>query len=797
MSHPRLLWLPRPRGKLWLNGASRTRGTDFTGAEWRAVGFHFQSARQFAALMQRAWAEATPVAAGRHGGVKLWAPGAGIEVWLTGDRRGRFQFASPHVFGPSGGGFVVAVDQERRRGWLRLRAVDATGQGVAGLAAAGQTAAGKGVAGQTTAGLAAGQTAAHPGLRAVVAGERSHGVPIELDAVNVAWMLGHTARAGDEVAVTGFARGLVFTDDRGGDANRDEQELDAQEPDAILPAGEGADAVVRGVVRDVQWRTNPVFRAGYYVLVVDVNGLLLDIVADVEHLAGRPSRGAWVTGSVALRAAVMAQTARIPGEEGARACYVRGAALIAGGRTAAGLDQWSCAVARLEGLVGERADLVPVLIDLLYQRGQAWAQQAWHAAATADFGRVLTWIEQARMGQLELRMARAMALSARGRCQAELDHPQDAQADLDEAIDLWSGEAGGTGGGWDRGTEELAACLHSRGFARQKVGDAPGALADYDRSIALREEPAAVRPGVHAEFLAHTMHNRAFLLGLLDRWDESVAGYRESIRLRRKLLDQEQHAKVNVEGLARSYANLGARLAAETSWDEALRHFAAAIRLREERLPRSAEHDEAIAWAVLQRGEVYMRREDWARAEREFDKAIRLQAHLCAAAGADGADEGRLALARTHMRRALARYHGARLEEAAADCDAALRNLDPGANPDHALGAGMAAVAMAGARHEQVLPTAGPEHRASTLHDVCQAHYVRGLIRQSMGLQPDAIDDWRVSVQFLDEMADLGLPIPPNAAKMRAILALAGAQTMDAELKRAQAASGAAIRREG
>ena len=723
--------------------------------EWKNIGFHFRSPNQFMGIMRLAWAEAMPVVTGRNGHVRLWTPGAGIEVWMTGDWRGRFRSACPHVFGPSDGGFVVdtGVGVPRRRGWVALR------------------------------------SAAEPA--AVKEQERPWGaMQLALRAVYVAGALRQSVHSGDAVSVSGFACALDFTGDvENVGESSDVPVIGLSEPtgrrDRVAAGDErytartamakvvpGEVMIVRGIVRRVQWRTNPVFKAGFYLIVIDINGVLLNVAADIDHVTGHPTEGERVKGRVILHAAVAADTIRLAGEEGARACYARGAALMAGGQVAAGIDQWSHAVKRLVTLIGERTDLIPVLIDLLYQRGQARAQTAQYTAALSDFTQALHLIGQLDMEELDMRLARAMALSASGRCKIELSQLRGALDDLNEAAVLWSDAVER---GVDSATGELAACLHSRGLVKQQTGDAQAALVDYDGSIALCGEVGAGRPGVLFELLAHTMHNRAFVLGQLGRWNESVAGYKASIRMRRALLDQG--AKVDVGGLAKSYANLATRQAAEEAWDDALRNFAVAIRLRADRLPRCAEHEEAIAWALRQRAEIYMRTEDWMQAEHEFDKAVRIQAHLCVDERAerqterrteDRMEDRRERLAQLHLRRALARLHGGKLTEAAADCDEALRQS--GENPH--------AVPGADGALDSVPAGAQMQDSATLLRDVCQAYYIRGLIRQRLGLKTAAISDWHLSVHMLDRMVHSGLSLPENAAKMRDILALAAADDL-------------------
>ena len=747
--------------------------------EWKNIGFHFRSPEQFVGIMRLAWAEAMPVVTGRNGRVRLWTPGAGIEVWMTGDWRGRFRSACPHVFGPSDGGFVVGDTEAaapRRRGWVALRAV--------------------------------------PEPVALEERERPwDAAPLALRAVYVAGALRQPVYSGDAVSVSGFACSLDFTGDIAYDRDAAEYSdvpaTDVSEPTGrrnhavagggryiarpeLAEVARGEVMMVRGIVRSVQWRTNPVFKAGFYLLVIDMNGVLLNVAADIDHVTGHPAEGERVRGRVILHATVAADTTRLAEEEGARACYARGAALMAGGQVDAGIDQWSHAVKRLAALIGERSDLVPVLVDLLYQRGQALAQSAQYTAAQSDFTQTLHLIGRLDAEKLDMGLARAMALSASGRCKIELNQLRGALDDLNEAAVLWSGAVER---GMDGATGELAACLHSCGLVKQRTGDAQAALADYDRSIALCGEVGAGRPGVLFELLAHTMHNRAFVLGLLGRWNESVAGYKASIRLRRALLDQG--AKVDVGGLAKSYFNLAARQATEELWDDALRNFAIAIRLRADRLPRCAEHEEAIVWALRRRAEIYMRTEDWLQAEREYDKAVRMQAHLCADEGAERrtdrtegqadrtegqadrmegqtdrtegqTDDRRARLAQLHLRRALARLHGGKLAEAAADCDEALRQS--GENPH--------AVPGADGALDSVPACAQMQDSAALSRDVCQAYYIRGLIRQRMGLKTAAMSDWHLSVHMLDQLARSGLPLPKNAANMRDILALAAADDL-------------------
>ncbi len=276
--------------------------------------------------------------------------------------------------------------------------------------------------------------------------------------------------------------------------------------------------------------------------------------------------------------------------------------------------------------------------------------------------------------------ALAAAYGNRGNPRSDGNDLTGALADLGQAITLMEGLRARLGDecppAW---AEDLAAAYMNRGATRSDRNDLTGALADYDQAITLLEELLLSRwdeqcSAAWLNILATAYMNRGTargdgndLTGALADYDRAIALQGE---LRSRLADEWPPAFAN--DLATTYMNRGNGRRADNDLDGALADYGEAIALREGL--RSRLGDEwPLAWAYelakthMDCGVTRHDGNDLTGALADYHEAIALMEALRSRLGDQWPPAWAHELAKTYMNRGVTRHEGNDLTGALAD----------------------------------------------------------------------------------------------------------------------------------
>ena len=265
-----------------------------------------------------------------------------------------------------------------------------------------------------------------------------------------------------------------------------------------------------------------------------------------------------------------------------------------------------------------------------------------------------------RLANNSTHQSRGAFLLGRSAMLHQLDRPQQATEDLDEAITIFADTRDQP---VQDGRLNLARALSNRGNIHRETSRSSDAVKDYDRAIGIFEGMSGVQSGAQFD-LAKALMNRGNALWDLGHWSRAVADYDRTVAICQKL---ERSEPLLVEPmLAFALANRGITLADMGHNDRALSDFEEAL-ARHFRLQNSG-HVELIprlAYVRILFGTKLSDLGRLAEAVAQFDQSI---LSLQGLVDAGRQDVERL-LALAWMDRAQTFICSGRLADAVTDCD--------------------------------------------------------------------------------------------------------------------------------
>ncbi|MEV6323810.1 tetratricopeptide repeat protein [Nocardia sp. NPDC051787] len=273
--------------------------------------------------------------------------------------------------------------------------------------------------------------------------------------------------------------------------------------------------------------------------------------------------------------------------------------------------------------------------------------------------------------------------------------------------------------------------LNSAGLCTD-VGSYADALDQATRAVAIFGEPAAEPPDPRARDLAAALHNRSFALDRLGRHDEAVADQERAVRICAAAAAHDRRPAL--EQLAAATYNLACRLVNAGDWPRAREHSRAGVRLRQELVDDDAElHLPDLAHALGEHGRFCGERGEWEEAAAHLELAVSAYEELASR----DPQQYRLRWAEAVQQHAWARCQLGQQGRVLAEIECALSIWRTAAETNPQARSSLAACAAWAAR---VLPHNGEPELAAAQLEYAVGQYRSLIVDESDELVPDLID---------------------------------------------------------